>query len=116
MFHLAAPDVNGFGVRTWTPGLSRSSQVWMCLGLPLRTIRLTTDLDTKPWCGALPQSAETRPALTRRSTSGASEKATTSALSPDSTARLCSPEAPKDSEKDTPLPAAVLRKAGMTSS
>ena len=48
--------------------------------------------------------------------SGASEKATTSAARPASTARLWSPEAPKDSENETPLPAAVSRKPGMTSS
>src|SRR4051812_5729714 len=48
MFHFAAPDVNGFGVRTLTPGLSRSSHVWMPFGLPLRTMSETTDLDTRP--------------------------------------------------------------------
>src|SRR5690349_22156683 len=106
-FHFAAPDVNGLGVRTWMPGLSRSSQVWMFFGLPLRTMSATTDLDTSPLWAFAAQSSDTSPALTRRSMSGASEKATTSADRPDSTARLWSPEAPKDSEKPTPLPAGV---------
>ena len=103
MFHFAAPLVNGFGVRTLTPGLSRSSQVWMFFGLPLRTMRLTTERETRPFVGVLAQSLATRPALTRRSMSGASENVTTSAGSPASTARLWSPEAPKDSLNVTPL-------------
>ena len=48
MFHLAPPEVNGLGVMTSTPGLSRSSQVLMPLGLPLRTAKTTTELVTKP--------------------------------------------------------------------
>src|SRR3954470_12371547 len=40
MFHFAAPDVNGFGVRTLTPGLSRSCHVWMLFGAALRTLPL----------------------------------------------------------------------------
>ena len=103
MFHFAAPDVNGFGVRTLMPGLSRSSQVWMPFGLPLRTMSETTDLETSPLCALAAQSSATSPALTRRVMSGSSEKATTSAVRPDSTARLWSPEAPKDSENDDAL-------------
>jgi hypothetical protein len=45
--------------------------------------------------------------------SGAREKATMSADSPDSTARLWSPEAPKDSVNLTFLPCGVARKAVM---
>src|SRR3954465_9794581 len=115
MFHFAAPLVNGFGVSTLTPGLSRSSQVWMFFGLPLRTMRLTTDFETKPLVGVAAQSSATSPALTRRSMSGASENATTSAGRPDSTARLWSPDAPKDSLNVTPLPASVFRKPGTPS-
>ena len=48
VFQRAPPEVNGFGVTTWTPGLSRSSQVLMFLGLPLRTASTTTELVTKP--------------------------------------------------------------------
>ena len=33
----APPELLGFGVITPTPGLTRSSQSLMCLGLPLRT-------------------------------------------------------------------------------
>jgi hypothetical protein len=94
MFHFAAPLVNGFGVSTLTPGRSRSSHVRMCFGLPLRTMRLTTDFETRPCVGVLVQSRLTSPSLTSRSMSGASENVTTSAARPDSTARLWSPEAP----------------------
>ena len=51
MFHFAAPEVNGLGVSTLMPGLSRSSHVWMPFGLPLRTMSETTDFDTMPLCG-----------------------------------------------------------------
>src|SRR3954453_21519761 len=89
-FHFAAPELNGLGVTTWTPGLTRSSHVLMFLGLPLRTTKLTTDVETHLFSAP----SETRPALTRRSRSGSSEKATTSAFWPASTARLWSPDAP----------------------
>src|SRR5581483_2614882 len=36
-FHFAEPELNGLGVTTWTPGLTRSSQLWMCFGFPGRT-------------------------------------------------------------------------------
>ena len=42
MFQRALPEVDGFGVITSTPGLIRSSQPVMCLGLPLRTTNTTT--------------------------------------------------------------------------
>ena len=42
MFHFAEPELNGFGVTTWTPGLIRSAQPLMCFGLPLRTAKTTT--------------------------------------------------------------------------
>ena len=65
MFQRAPPEVNGLGVTTWTPGLIRSAQVLMCLGLPLRTMNTTTELVTMPW-SVLSQPAATSPALTRR--------------------------------------------------
>src|SRR3954464_10967587 len=108
MFHFAAPDVNGFGVRTLMPGLSRSSQVWMFFGLPLRTMKLTTERETSPFVGVFAHVLSTRPALTRRSMSGARENATTAAGRRDSTARLWSPDAPNDSRNVTPLPASVF--------
>ena len=43
MFQRAPPEVNGFGVITWTPGLIRSSQVLMFFGLPLRVAMTTTE-------------------------------------------------------------------------
>jgi hypothetical protein len=48
--------------------------------------------------------------------SGSTEKLTTSAFWPASTARLWSPEAPKDVLKVVPLPSAVFWKSGMSSS
>src|SRR5437870_10601715 len=42
-FHFAEPELNGFGVTTWTPGLVRSVQEWMCFGFPLRTTNDTTE-------------------------------------------------------------------------
>ena len=48
--------------------------------------------------------------------SGSSENDTTSALRPASTARLCSPEAPKEDLKPTPSPSPVFWNSGMISS
>ncbi len=48
MFHFAAPEVNGFAVTTWTPGLIRSSQRLIFFGLPGRTAKTTTELVTIP--------------------------------------------------------------------
>ena len=47
-FQRAPPDVNGFGVITSTPSCSRSSQVSMPFGLPLRTAKTTTESVTMP--------------------------------------------------------------------
>ena len=88
----------------------------MFFGLPLRTMKLTTDFVTSPSVGVSAQSASTMPASTRRVMSGSIEKDTTSAARPASTARLCSPEAPKDCLKATPPPASVSLNAGMISS
>ena len=92
MFHLAPPEVNGFGSITSTSSLIRSSQVWMFLGLPLRTMKTTTESVTKPSYSFLFQSSSTRPASTSRVMSGSSENSTTSAGRPPSTARDCSPD------------------------
>ena len=54
----------------------------------------TTESVTMPLVGPAFQPASTSPALTRRVMSVSSEKATTSAFSPEATARLWSPEAP----------------------
>jgi hypothetical protein len=94
MFHLAPPEVNGFGVSTWTPGLTRSSQVLMFFGLPLRTPMTATESVIIPWYWSLFQPASTSLSVTSRVMSGSRENATMSALSPDSTARLWLPEAP----------------------
>ena len=94
MFHFAPPEVNGLGVITSTPSLVRSSQVLRFLGLPLRTANTTTELVTNPSYSSLFQSSATRPASTSLVTSGSSESAATSAFSPPSMARDCSPELP----------------------
>jgi hypothetical protein len=66
-----------------------------------------------PFAGSAFQSSATRPALTSRVMSGSSENATISALRPDSTARLCSPDAPYDCLKATFRPSGVAWKALM---
>ena len=42
-FHFAEPELNGLGVTTSRPGWSRSSQVLMFFGLPLRVTIVTTE-------------------------------------------------------------------------
>src|SRR5438067_13635514 len=111
MFHRALPEVDGFGVITSTPGLTRSSQPAMCFGLPLRTTSTTTESVTIPLYWLAFQLLETMPSLTRRVMSGVVENATTSAGWPESTARLWAPDAPNDSLKPTPLPADVCSNA-----
>ena len=44
----APPELNGFGNTTSTPGFTRSSQVRMCFGFPLRSTNTTTDFETIP--------------------------------------------------------------------
>src|ERR1700722_10475442 len=112
-FHLALPELNGLGVITETPLLTRSAQVLMCLGFPLRTTNETMELVTKPLVAFLFQLALTRPALTSLVMSGVNEKLTTSAGRPSTTEVDWEPEAPKDWEKVTPAPALVAWKAGM---
>src|SRR4051794_34699801 len=114
MFQRADPEEPGFGVTTPMPGLARSANDSMCLGLPLRTTIATTEVEMMPLLAFWSQFLATRPASTRRVTSGVSEKWTTSAFRPAATARLWSPEAPYDSLKLTPLPAAVASKAFST--
>src|SRR5436305_9330481 len=104
MFHRALPEVDGLGVITSIPGLTRSSQPVMCFGLPLRTTSTTTESLEIPLYWFASQLLLTIPSLTRRVTSVSSEKLTTSAGCPESTARLCAPEAPNDSLNVIPLP------------
>ena len=93
-FHFAEPELNGLGVTTSTPGLSRSSQSLMPLGLPLRTTMVTTEPNGMPLYSLAFQLASTRPASTRRVMSGSTEKLTKSASAPAATLRDWSPEAP----------------------
>jgi len=60
-FHRAPPDVNGFGSITSTPSFTRSSQVLIPFGFPLRTAKTTTDVDTKPSYLDFAQLSSTRP-------------------------------------------------------
>ena len=92
MFHFAPPEVNGFGSSTSTSPVTRSSQLLMFSGLPLRTMNTTTELVTMPLCSFWFQFSSTRPASTSRVMSGSSENSTTSAGRPPSTARDCSPD------------------------
>src|SRR5581483_3311090 len=104
MSHRAPPELNGFGKTTWTPGLTRSSHVRMCLGLPLRRTKTTTDFETIPWYGFASHVLLTWPVWTSRSTSVDTEKLTTSAGRPAATALLCTSEAANDVVNLTPWP------------
>src|SRR3954454_17541473 len=114
MFQRAPPDVTGFGVTTWTPGLTRSSHVRMCFGFPSRRTKTTTERVTIPFHLFALQLRGTRPFWTSVVMSGASENATTSADRPAAAARLWSVEGPDDWVNETSLPAAVFWNAGMS--
>src|SRR5215207_2201849 len=106
-FHRAPPDANGLGVITSMPGLVRSAHDLMFFGLPLRTTMTTTESVIIPLAAPAFQSVATRLAFTRRVMSGSRENATMSAVCPAATARLWSPDPPKDSVKVVSLPWAV---------
>src|SRR4051794_9174738 len=112
-FQRAPPEVNGFALMTWVPGLIRSAHVLMPLGFPSRTTNTTIESVTMPPNLSLFQLVLTRPACESTETSGASERFTTSAGRPLCTAAACGPEAPYDCLNVTSLPAAVAWKAGM---
>src|SRR5215475_5069669 len=82
MFHLAPPLCAGSGVRIFRPGLVRSFQLWMCLGLPGRTMKPTTEVATTDWSGSFSQLCVISPAFCTMATSGSSEDAYTSAGNP----------------------------------
>src|SRR6476661_3950084 len=102
--HRAPPELNGFGKTTPTPGFTRSSQVRMCFGLPLRRTKTTTDFETMPWYLLFAQVLSTSLASTSRFMSVSIEKLTTSAGSPAATALLCTSDAANELAKLTPLP------------
>jgi hypothetical protein len=108
--------VNGFALITSTSSRIRSSQLLMFFGLPLRTAKTTTERLTMPSYASSFHVSWTRPASTSRVTSGSSEKATTDAGRPLSTARLCSPDEAYDCSNSTPAPSSVSPNAGMSSS
>src|ERR1700744_1520225 len=114
MFQRALPEVAGFGVTTLIPGLVRSLQFVMCLGLPLRTTNTTTESLEKPCCGLAFQLEATILSSTRRVMSGGVENAAGSAGGPESTGRLCEPDEPNEPAKPTPLPAGVLANAAVS--
>src|SRR4029077_6033857 len=68
-FHFAEPELKGFGVTICTPGLTRSSQVLMCFGLPPRNATTTTEYASSPPCDWFCQFLSTSPASTSESTS-----------------------------------------------
>src|SRR6476659_4540813 len=114
MFHFAEPDEAGFGVMILTPGLVRSSQPWMFLGLPLRTTITTTDWVRMPLDGVDFQSSATSFSSTSFCTSGSRDRCTMSASWPPITARAWSPDAPYDCWNSTPEPSEVFSKSAMT--
>src|SRR5439155_25980050 len=114
MYQRAPPEVNGFGVITLTPGLIRSSQVRMCLGLPFLRTNTTTDLVTMPPYLFWLQFGATSPVLTRSLTLSARAKSTMSAGRPAWIAFTCASAEPYDWSTETPLPAAVAWKAGIS--
>src|SRR3954453_7456492 len=116
MFHFAETDEAGLGVMILTPGLTRSSQVLMPSGLPLRTRNTTSESVRMPLVGVWFQLLSTSPAETRDATSGSSERWTSSACRPPATARDWSPEAPYEVVNFTSLPASVFWKSAMTGS
>src|SRR5437660_10395916 len=105
--HRAPPELNGFGKTTSTPGFTRSSQVLMCFGLPLRSTKTTTDFETMPLYLLLDQFLSTSFASTSLSTSVEMEKLTTSAGRPAATALLCTSGAAKDGENLNAVPPGV---------
>ena len=104
----APPELNGFGKTTSTPGLTRSSHVRICFGLPFRSTKTTTDFETMPWYALRSQLRSTSFALTSRSMSVEIEKLTTSAGRPAATALLCTSDAPNEVWNLTPLPGVVV--------
>ena len=94
-FHFAEPELNGFGVTIWTPGLTRSSQVLMCFGLPSRNANTTTESATMPlYVCCFCQFGCDEAGVDQRVHVAPVERKTTSALRPAATARAWSPEAP----------------------
>src|SRR5918994_279267 len=87
MFHFAPPEVNGLGSSTSTSSVTRSSQVLMFFGLPLRTMNTTTDSVTNPSYSFWFQLLSTSPASTSLVISGSRENSTTSAGRPPPTRR-----------------------------
>src|SRR3954451_10339559 len=110
-FHRAPPELSGLGVRTLTPGLTRSSQPLMFFGLPLRTTSATTDRVTKTWYASEFQVLGTSPPSTSLVMWGAGEGGVTSGGRPAVIARASAPEVIKNLEKITPLPSVVFSNA-----
>src|SRR5438874_7691398 len=104
MFHLAPPLCDGSGVRIWILVFVRSLQFEMWLGLPDRTSKTTGVVATIPPSGSFVQSCVMSPALWTISTSGASDRATTSAGNPLATFWAWVVLPPKDDWKITDCP------------
>ncbi len=110
MFHLAEPDDAGSGVTILMPGLIRSSQPVMCLGLPGRTAITTTESEMMPLVAPEFHDESTKFG-TSFDMSDPTEKLTKSAFWPVVTAVACVPLGPYEAANFTPLPAEVASKA-----
>src|SRR5215468_8918334 len=99
MFHLAPPLSEGSGVRIFTPGFVRSFQLWMCFGLPGRTMKPTTEVATTDWFGSCSQLCVISPAFCTIDTSGSREDAYTSAGNPFTMFSACVVLPPNDISK-----------------
>src|SRR5690349_23297922 len=113
-FHFADPELNGFGVTTFTPGLTRSFQPWMWSGLPGRTTKATTESAAIPPYGAVVQFLATSPASAIASMSRPVERKATLAGWPATIARAWEPDGPYDCVKETPCPAGRWPKREMS--
>ena len=94
MFQRAPPEASGSGVRTSMPSLARSLQFWMPSGLPGRTSKTATDVETIPLSSLADQSLVMRPASTTFCRSGSKDAAKTSAWNPFTMFSACVVEPP----------------------
>ena len=93
MFHRAAPELNGLGVKTRTLAFKRSFHDVMWSGFPFGTANATTESVTKPCVVGFEFQDDETNFGTTFSMSGSVEKFTTSAGRPAATAFAWVPEA-----------------------
>ena len=114
-FHFAEPELNGLGVTTSTPGLSRSSQSLMPLGLPLRTTMVTTEPNGMPLVASAFQSSVDQAGVDQAGDVGldgeVDDVGRGAGRRPCATGR---PRRRRTAGTATPLPASVALNAGMS--